>query len=614
MVVGLIVLAVVPYGEEAVASPSAGTLHALRAPRVTGHPVQGDILRASRGRWSAPPQTVRFEWFACGPSGRPCVARRRAHAAGYRLMAADIGHRMRARITAVRRVRGRTRRGSAWSPLTGPVRAAPVLAAVVPGLGTFVTVVEPPEASSAGTPAGVPAAPTGVTATAGDASAQVGWIAPADGGSPISEYRITPYRGAAAQATVHAGAAEASHLVAGLENGTAYTFRVVAVNAVGAGPESQPSSAVTPVAASSKPIPMPVISRGVPAYASGGCGDAGAGNDASYDTHWDCATVPSPGAPDWLAYDLSGVPPAHRTRVVVAWFNDPVTSQFDHDVTGDPAYNLPRDYAIEVNTAPGAGGAPVSGWTRPVPAVTGNSFNSRQHAFDMSGANWVRMLVTRADGGAQNNHVTLNLDVHDASAGITDDWIFYGDSITQDGMSHDTRKPSTGPDVGSFAQLINAAKPDFQPAFQDGGIGGLTSAEGATHVPGWLSGFPGRYVALCYGTNDALTASPGDASIAASFRAHLRTMVEAVLAAGKVPVVPTIPWGSNTNLRANVPVLNDEIARLRAELPAIVPGPDLYAYFRDHPALIGDGIHPTWEAGYAALRRLWADFALPLYP
>ena len=46
----------------------------------------------------------------------------------------------------------------------------------------------------------VPGAPTGVSAVAGDASAQVDWTAPAsDGGSPITDYTVTPYIGATAQ-------------------------------------------------------------------------------------------------------------------------------------------------------------------------------------------------------------------------------------------------------------------------------------------------------------------------------------------------------------------------------------------------------------------------------
>jgi hypothetical protein len=107
-------------------------------------------------------------------------------------------------------------------------------------------------ASAAVTPAAptVPAAPTGVTATAGNASATVSWTAPANGGSPITSYTVTPYIGSAAQtalATTVAGNPPAtSTTVTGLTNGTAYTFTVTATNGVGTGPASAASAAVTP--------------------------------------------------------------------------------------------------------------------------------------------------------------------------------------------------------------------------------------------------------------------------------------------------------------------------------------------------------------------------------
>jgi hypothetical protein len=44
-------------------------------------------------------------------------------------------------------------------------------------------------------PSTPPSAPIGVTAAAGDASASVTWSAPANGGSPITSYTITPYIG-----------------------------------------------------------------------------------------------------------------------------------------------------------------------------------------------------------------------------------------------------------------------------------------------------------------------------------------------------------------------------------------------------------------------------------
>ena len=106
-------------------------------------------------------------------------------------------------------------------------------------------------ASNAVTPtASVPGAPTSVSATAGDTSAVVSWTAPSDGGSPITSYTVTPYVGTTGQTptTVTGSPPDASATVTGLTNGTAYTFKVTATNAVGTGPASAASNAVTPTA------------------------------------------------------------------------------------------------------------------------------------------------------------------------------------------------------------------------------------------------------------------------------------------------------------------------------------------------------------------------------
>jgi hypothetical protein len=99
-------------------------------------------------------------------------------------------------------------------------------------------------------PPTAPAAPANVTATAGNQSAVVTWSAPANGGSPITSYTITPYIGSAAQtATVVSGSPPAtSTTVTGLTNGTGYTFQVTATNGVGTGSASAPSNQVTPTA------------------------------------------------------------------------------------------------------------------------------------------------------------------------------------------------------------------------------------------------------------------------------------------------------------------------------------------------------------------------------
>ena len=68
-----------------------------------------------------------------------------------------------------------------------------------------------------------PGAPTGVTATAGNGSANVSWTAPSsNGGSPITSYTVTPYIGSTAQTpvTVTGSPPATSTTVTGLTNGT----------------------------------------------------------------------------------------------------------------------------------------------------------------------------------------------------------------------------------------------------------------------------------------------------------------------------------------------------------------------------------------------------------
>jgi lysophospholipase L1-like esterase len=343
---------------------------------------------------------------------------------------------------------------------------------------------------------------------------------------------------------------------------------------------------------------MPVISRNVPAYATNAVYPASFGNDASYDTQY----RGSP--PTSLIYDLSGVPAAQRGQVLVAWYN----GKWYPPATGDPYYNTPRDYTIDASAAAGGGQPPSPNdpsWTTLL-SVTGNIFGSRQYLLNFAGYSWLRMRVLASSGSTGNTDAAFNLDVHDASRGAADTWVFFGDSITMDDMYSD--EPLT------FAQRVNAGDPPFFPSQIDGGVGGWTAASplrtdpatGRTYWSEFLAATPARYVSVDFGTNDA---NGGVAP--ATFRAEMQTLVSAVEAAGKVPVVRLIPWGCTAGIQANAPALNQQIQALWAADPQIIRGPDFWTYFSQNPTLISpDCVHPVLPTGAHAYRQLYAQAML----
>lgn len=104
-------------------------------------------------------------------------------------------------------------------------------------------------------PMTVPAPPTGVVATAAGGAAVVSWTAPTDdGGSKITGYVVTTYLSGSAPSQVTFMQVNNLEIVFNLIDGQAYTFTVSAINAVGPGPPSASSSAVTP-SASLRPLP-----------------------------------------------------------------------------------------------------------------------------------------------------------------------------------------------------------------------------------------------------------------------------------------------------------------------------------------------------------------------
>ncbi|MBR0485011.1 MAG: lysophospholipase [Oscillospiraceae bacterium] len=330
--------------------------------------------------------------------------------------------------------------------------------------------------------------------------------------------------------------------------------------------------------------PNPVISRNCPAYSGTNPATATAGNDDYYYSFWQ-GVAPD----DYLAYDLSGVPEENRKIIDAVWYN---TSAYDVIGLYINRNMEPSDYTIEVNSAEG-GTYPETGWEI-VETITGNTLSSRQHIINFEGYNWIRLHITGVDEKTEGNCM-VNFDIHDVSDGVTDSWIFYGDSITAGGMNNCY---GTG-----FATYINRLDANYFPVQENGGIGGITSKDGLNNIDRWLSVFPGKYVSIAYGTNDAW----GNQTGAQKYYENTVAMIQKILDAGKVPVLPKIPHAEEAGVADYLDDYNAMIDKIYEEIPEVVKGPDFDAIMREHPEyLSSDGVHPNSE-GYEEMRRIWAE-------
>ena len=239
--------------------------------------------------------------------------------------------------------------------------------------------------------------------------------------------------------------------------------------------ETLSQTSLLPVSAKPAMVANPIISRNVPAYSGTNPATASAGNDDYYYSFWNGA------APDdYLAYDLSGVSKENRQVIDAVWYN---TSSYDTIGVYSNRNMEPSDYTIEVNAAPG-GTYPENGW-EVIETVTKNTLSSRQHIISFAGYNWIRLHITGVDGGASGSCM-VNFDIHNVSNGICDSWLFLGDSITAGGMNNCY---GTG-----FATYLNRLDSRYFPVQENGGIGGITSADGKNNIDRWLKTFPGKYV------------------------------------------------------------------------------------------------------------------------
>jgi lysophospholipase L1-like esterase len=301
---------------------------------------------------------------------------------------------------------------------------------------------------------------------------------------------------------------------------------------------------------------------------------------------------------------------AGPTRLLVQW-DDGGTYDYK-DLPGVMVYGFPMGYTLDVSgdTTNGSDGT----WTSVV-TVTDNAVRTRGHVIDFTGMSWLRMTITAAPPTESGNGVQIGeIDVHDLSysPALPDDtWFFMGDSITA--FAYD-RAQAHQP---SFASLINMALPSYFPAMINGGIGGELSTGGLARLPEALAlNAAYRFFVLGYGTNDAARG----AGQMAPFMSNMQAMIDTVKAAGKIPIIPRIPYASNT-LYSMIDQYNTIVDGLVAS-NNLIAGPDFYAFFMANPDdficppcsnRTTDGLHPD-DTGLQMMNQLWATAAMSLYP
>ncbi len=344
--------------------------------------------------------------------------------------------------------------------------------------------------------------------------------------------------------------------------------------------------------------PMPCISCDQPAFVSGTISGNASMTNAFSTSMWR-----SEGQPAWVAYDLSRVPVEQRTTILVAWYSQ--GGDHDNHIVYGKRYNAPGPYVIEGNSANGGeDSAPTEGWDilYSSPDPDSQSYSCYQHRLDnFSSYNWLRFrtLKDNPDNDLYNHDLTLKMDVYDISGGATDSWLIVGNSITAGAWR-----------ANEFGVLVHEEREEFWPAWSGGGIGYMKTSDGAERMlPKWLPEFPGKYVAISLGTNDATLGRKATANDLTTFYNNYESMVEQVTDADKKPVIGTIIWSTDTINQYNIQEFNKKLDELRTAHANIVMGPDLYSAFKDHTEWMNDKLHPNKD-GYEKLRAIWAQWAL----
>ena len=261
------------------------------------------------------------------------------------------------------------------------------------------------------TPLAVPAKPTGLTATAGAGEVVLSWNDPSDAAITGWEYNWRPAGGEFEvdwTFILGSGAATTSHTITLLEIGASYAFKLRAVNASGAGAESDEATVTLP--------PVPAKPTGLTATA----GDRRAllewtALGGSTITHWQYSYKTTGGYGDWTDIDGSG---ATTTAYTVTGLTNGTAHTFKvravnasgNGAASDEATAIPLAVPAKPTglTAVAGAGEVLLSWNDPSDtAITGWEYNRRPAGGEFE-ADWTFIL---GSGAATTSHTVTLLEI-----------------------------------------------------------------------------------------------------------------------------------------------------------------------------------------------------------
>lgn len=358
--------------------------------------------------------------------------------------------------------------GTSWSDPLGSALNDPALQATVTGLAngtSYLFRVAAVNGAGRGafaspaaevTPATTPGTPTGLGGMPGNAQVSLSWSAPASGGAAVSGYDVqwstddgTHWSGSLDSAAVSSATAA---VVSGLTNGTGYTFRVAARNAVGAGDFTAPTSAVTPVTTPGAPT-LDTPTRGDALLSVTWTAPSGDGGTAitGYDVEWSADNGTT-----WTG------------PLVSAWTSTGTTASLTGLTNGTA-------YVVKVAGRNAVGSGTFSPLSTPVtPATTPGSPATPSGARAGDGAVDLTWSAPQTDGG-------------DAVVGYDVEWSSDGGSSWSQPLTAALSNTATAATVSG---LTNGAPYVFRIAATNGVGRGAFSAASAAIAPAIAPGVP----------------------------------------------------------------------------------------------------------------------------